>query len=80
MSTVYERLIAFGQAMYDAGIDPKTVQVLLPDGEWRVLSAQVAEDAKQLNVTLHLDPLDEVAHIMGQPLTVMGVRYAIRSW
>jgi hypothetical protein len=78
LSTVYERLVAFGQAMYDAGIDPRTVQVLLPEGEWRALSETVAEEAKRLNVTLHLDPLDEIAHIVGQPMTVMGVSYAIR--
>lgn len=32
MITVYERLVAFGQAIYDAGIDPRTVEVMLPAG------------------------------------------------
>ena len=71
-----DALIAFARALEGEGVDPRAIEVRLPENDWRRLVAAVERDAKAMR--LAHDPTVELAVGRGGPLTVLGVRYLIR--
>ena len=69
-----DAMIAFSRAIYGAGINPDTVEVSLPEGEWKALAARLGKENREMKNEAFPDLGQR-----GKPINVLGVRYVIRS-